>query len=67
LVVVVGGECVDKRMVTILGYTIIIAWAISMIADAAVKTYDPPATVHGLMMILAGAAFTNTLRKGGDK
>lgn len=55
----------DKRMVTVLGYTIMIAWALSMIADALIKDYDPPPTVHGLMMVLAGAAFTNTIRKGG--
>lgn len=52
-------------MVTVLGYTIMIAWALSMIADALIKDYDPPPTVHGLMMVLAGAAFTNTIRKGG--
>jgi hypothetical protein len=57
---------VDKRMVSILGYTIIIAWALSFIADAAVRGYDPPPTVHGLMMLLAGAAFTNYVRKGGE-
>jgi hypothetical protein len=56
----------DKRMVTILGYLIMIAWGLSMIADVAVKGYDPPPTVHGLMMLFAGAAFTNSLRRDDD-
>lgn len=32
-------------------------WLSSFIVDIFVKEYDPPATVHGLMMLVAGAAF----------
>lgn len=41
-------------------------WFGSIIADAAIKSYDPPATIHILMMGMCGALFT-TLRKDGDK
>ena len=33
------------------------AWAVSFILDIVVKEYDPPASVHALMMIVAGGVF----------
>lgn len=58
----------DKRLVTALGWTILTVWVVGMILDAA-TTYDPPATLHALMTMLAGAAFGNALRRddGDDK
>jgi hypothetical protein len=54
---------VDKRITTLLATVIISGWAISFLTDIFVKTYDPPATIHALIMLLAGAAFGGTLRK----
>ena len=50
----------SKRIINILAMVIIVAWVISFILEATMKTYDPPQTVHSLMLIVAGAAFTGT-------
>jgi hypothetical protein len=43
-------------------------WAASMIIDASVKDYDPPAVIHGLMTLVATAAFSSALvvRRNGN-
>lgn len=51
----------------VLGWVITGAWAASFVLDAVVKTYDPPWTIHALMMVVAGAAFGSTLIVKGDK
>lgn len=58
-----GEVLLDNRMVTLLAYVIIGAWAISFLADLIVRTYDPPPTVHALMMALAGSAFVRSAYK----
>lgn len=46
-----------------LGLTIIItvAWAVSFIVDILRTEYEPPASVHALMLIVAGAVFGDGL------
>jgi hypothetical protein len=60
----------DKRLLNVIGWTILIAWCISMVLDVALKNYSPPPTIHGLMMALVGTAFGATSvsawRKGSD-
>jgi hypothetical protein len=55
----VGG--LSRRFVDVLGWTITGAWAASFALDAMVVGYEPPVTVHALMMIVAGAAFGSSL------
>lgn len=44
------------------------AWTISFLVDIVVKDYDPSPTVHGLMMLVAGAVFGEGLfRRRGDQ
>lgn len=40
---------------------ITLAWAVSFIVDIAKTEYDPPASVHALMLIVAGAVFGDGL------
>lgn len=53
----------QRRFVDTLGWLITGIWSVSFILDAAVKTYDPPVSIHALMMVVAGAAFGSTLIK----
>ena len=55
----------NNRIATNLAIVITILWAISFIVDIVVKEYDPPATVHALMMIVAGAVFGEGFLKPG--
>ncbi len=54
----------DKQMTLVLGYVIIGAWVVSFLADLVLPHYDPPPTLHALMMIVAGAAFGNYVARG---
>lgn len=59
----------DKRLPTIIAIVITTAWAVSFIIDIISPSYEPPATLHALMMIVAGAAFGATIlpkRNGKD-
>lgn len=56
----------SHRFIDSLSWIITAAWAISFVLDATVKTYDPPVSVHALMMVVAGAAFGSTLINRGD-
>lgn len=47
----------DQKIRLGLAVVITIAWAVSFTADILVVTYDPPASIHPLMMIVAGAVF----------
>lgn len=58
----------SRRFVERLAYIITGCWVISFGVDLVVKSYDPPATVHALMMAVAGTAFTSTLiQRNGSK
>lgn len=47
----------NNKVSTGLAIVITGAWAVSFIVDIVNKNYDPPASVHGLMMMVAGAVF----------
>jgi hypothetical protein len=49
---------VPKKLVTAIAGVITVAWAVSFVLDAIFPNYEPPESVHALMLIVAGAAFT---------
>lgn len=55
------------RLVLIVSYTIVGAWVISFFADLVIITYDPPPSVHALMLIVAGALFGEGFIKKSEK
>lgn len=58
----------DKgRLTLIVSYTIVGAWIISFFVDLVVVTYDPPPSVHALMLIVAGAMFGEGFVKRTEK
>jgi hypothetical protein len=50
-----------NTMRLVAGWLIITAWSTSIILDGVMKTYDIPPTVHGLMLLVAGALFGPTI------
>lgn len=56
----------DKGFPLFLARVVTGVWVLSMMGDAAVQSYDPPATVHGLMMAVAGWAFGSHLFTKGE-
>lgn len=57
----------DKRVSNAIAIVVTAVWTISFLADIALRKYDPPASVHAIMMIVAGAAFANGLGIGVTK
>lgn len=51
----------NERVAVWLAIVITSAWAISFIVDIVNKAYDPPASIHALMLIVAGAVFGDGL------
>lgn len=49
------------RLRIIVAWLIVLVWAASVVLDASLRTYEVPATVHGLMLILAGFLFGPTI------
>lgn len=47
-----------------LAYLIAILWSISFFVDLFVADYDPPPTIHALMMAVAGAFLAPQALKG---
>lgn len=45
------------RVATGIALLITTVWTLSIILDATWRAYDPPATIHALMMAVAGWAF----------
>lgn len=58
----------NQKFVDALGWVITVMWAASMMLHAANIGYEPPASIHLLMMVVAGTAFgTSFVRtKDGD-
>lgn len=50
-----------------LAIVITVAWTVSFIVDIEVQGYDPPASIHPLMMIVAGAVFGEGLVRSAVK
>jgi hypothetical protein len=63
-----GGPTNTLRLAV--GWIIVTAWAASIVLDAILPGYDAPPTVHGLMLLVAGALFgpsiTGRRRTNGD-
>lgn len=51
----------SNKLITGIAIVITVAWSVSFLADIVVSSYDVPATVHALMMLVAGAAFGGTV------
>ena len=49
----------DPRVSNGIAIVITLVWAISYLVDMAMNTYDPPASVNAIMMIVAGAFAAN--------
>lgn len=47
----------DKRLTAGIAVVITAAWAVSFLVTIINPHYDPPASVHVLMTVVAGAAF----------
>jgi hypothetical protein len=47
----------NDRIATAIAIVITIVWTLSLVLDAVWAKYDPPGTVHALMMAVAGWAF----------
>lgn len=47
----------DKRLAAAIAIVITTAWAVSFILGALNPDYNPPASIHPLMLIVAGGAF----------
>lgn len=47
----------SRKAAHILASVITVAWGVSFLVDIMVEKYDPPSSVHVLMMIVAGATF----------
>lgn len=47
----------DKRLAAAIAIVITTAWAVSFILGAVNPSYNPPPSIHPLMLIVAGAAF----------
>lgn len=53
----------NNRIATWVAVIVTVAWAVSFVVDILVKDYDPSASVHALMMMVAGAVFGEGLIK----
>jgi lipopolysaccharide export LptBFGC system permease protein LptF len=54
----------EERLRLVFAYTVLIAWVVSFILDAAVKAYDPPAFVGPLALAVAGYLFGAPVARG---
>jgi hypothetical protein len=51
----------DKRISNIIALVITAVWATSFIADIISSNYEPSPYIHGIMMLVAGAAFGDSV------
>ena len=51
---------------SVIGWTVTGAWATSFVLDAMFASYEPPVSLHALMMLVAGAAFGGSMLKKKD-
>lgn len=56
----------QRKFIDVLAWLITGAWATSFIVDMTPYPYDPPPTIHALMLIVVGAAFGTSLIKRGE-
>lgn len=55
------------RLRLVVGGLITAAWFASFVVDVVNPAYDPPATIHLLMMVVAGALFAPSVLNRKDK
>lgn len=53
----------DRRVSNAIAVVVTFVWAASFLADAFIESYDPPPSVHTLMMLVAGAAFADGIMR----
>lgn len=54
------------KQTVLISYVITFVWVVSFFVDIFIKGYEPPPSVHALMMLVAGALFGEGLvRKRG--
>lgn len=56
----------DKRITNAIAIVATVLWATSFVLDAVLKNYEPPLSVHAVMMTVAGAAFAGSVFKKED-
>lgn len=52
------------------GWSVVVAWVAAIIADVVVPGYDPPDSIHVLMLVVVTALFAPTIigrRNGKDE
>lgn len=49
----------DRRVSNAIAIVVTVVWAASFLADAFIESYDPPPSVHTIMMLVGGAAFAD--------
>lgn len=63
-----NGKSGLEKLRVFVGWAIVIAWIASLVIDAIIPDYEVAPTVHGLMLLMAGALFgpsiTNRRRNG---
>lgn len=47
----------SERMTAAIAVVVTVAWAASFVVDILIADYDPPPSVHALMVIIVGAIF----------
>jgi hypothetical protein len=62
----VGNGGLDKLRL-FLGWGVTVAWFVSLVADATLVRYDVPPTLHGLMLLVAGALFGPNITNRGRR
>lgn len=56
----------SQRVTTILALLVSFVWALSMVLDAVNRAYDPPAGIHGALMLVLGGVFGARLVNKND-
>lgn len=61
-------EVMNPKTANLIALVVTAVWAISFLADIALKSYNGSPYVHAIMMVVAGAAFSGSLvKKNGSK
>lgn len=53
----------DKRITNAIAIIATVLWTLSFVLDAILPNYEPPVSVHAVMMLVAGAAFAGSVLK----
>lgn len=53
-----------ERLTIAVGIVIVLLWGVSVLLSFIDRSYNPPATLHALMMLVAGVLFGPTITGG---